>query len=24
VELSAPIDVLEWVVIQPFVSKLGN
>jgi rod shape-determining protein MreC len=24
VELSAPIDVLEWVVIQPFVSKLGQ
>jgi len=24
IELSAPIDVLEWVVIQPFVPKLGN
>jgi rod shape-determining protein MreC len=24
VELSAPIDVLEWVVIQPFVSQLEN
>ena len=24
VELSAPIDVLEWVVIQPFASKLGQ
>jgi rod shape-determining protein MreC len=24
IELSAPIDVLEWVVVQPFVSKLGN
>jgi rod shape-determining protein MreC len=24
VELSAPIDVLEWVVIQPFVSKLSQ
>ncbi|MBW4532929.1 MAG: rod shape-determining protein MreC [Pleurocapsa minor HA4230-MV1] len=24
VELSAPIDVLEWVVIQPFASKLAD
>ncbi len=24
VELSAPIDVLEWVVIQPFESQLGK
>ncbi|NJL53638.1 MAG: rod shape-determining protein MreC, partial [Hydrococcus sp. SU_1_0] len=24
VELNAPIDILEWVVIQPFTSKLEN
>lgn len=24
VELSAPIDILEWVVIHPFESRLGN